>query len=87
MRRASETSVIDTRQEEQRERRRAREARAKDGKPRDPAAKKSKKPNPQMDLIDKLDVTSIYGTGSKIREREYSAQYTDLDSVSPRWSI
>lgn len=65
VRRASETSVIDTRQEEQRERRKAREARAKDGKSRDPAAKKSKKPNPQMDLIDKLDVTSIYGTGSE----------------------
>lgn len=65
VRRNSETSVLDVRLDEQRERRKAREARARerDGKSRDP--KKPKKPNPQMDIIDKLDVTSIYGTGSK----------------------
>lgn len=39
-------------------RRRERDARHKDGKPR------SKK-NRQLDIIDKLDVTSIYGTGSE----------------------
>ncbi|KAE8150242.1 Pal1 cell morphology protein-domain-containing protein [Aspergillus avenaceus] len=39
-------------------RRREREGRTKDGKPRS-----SKKANYQLDIIDKLDVTSIYGTG------------------------
>ncbi|KAE8167323.1 Pal1 cell morphology protein-domain-containing protein [Aspergillus tamarii] len=39
-------------------RRREREARHRDGKPRS-----SKKANYQLDIIDKLDVTSIYGTG------------------------
>lgn len=41
-------------------RRRDREARHRDGKPR------SKKANYHMDIIDKLDVTSIYGTGSEL---------------------
>jgi hypothetical protein len=41
-------------------RRREREARHKDGKSRS-----SRKPGYQLDIIDKLDVTSIYGTGSK----------------------
>ncbi|KAL9594000.1 MAG: hypothetical protein Q9219_007275 [cf. Caloplaca sp. 3 TL-2023] len=47
-----------------RERRhRDREAR-KDGKSRQPgASSKSKKPNRKLDIIDSLDVTSIYGTG------------------------
>jgi hypothetical protein len=40
-------------------RRREREGRHRDGKSR------SKKTNYQLDIIDKLDVTSIYGTGSK----------------------
>ena len=72
MRRNSDTSVMDDKEQ----RRKAREARAKDkeAKNRD-ATKKSKKPNPQMDLIDKLDVTSIYGTGSKFKLRLWSAQY------------
>ncbi|KAL4783199.1 Pal1 cell morphology protein-domain-containing protein [Aspergillus varians] len=39
-------------------RRRDREARHRDGKPRS-----SRKPTYQLDIIDKLDVTSIYGTG------------------------
>ena len=64
MRRNSDTSVMDDKEQ----RRKAREARAKEGKSRD-ATKKSKKPNPQMDLIDKLDVTSIYGTGSEFTMR------------------
>lgn len=41
-------------------RRREREARHRDGK-----SSRSKKNNYHMDIIDKLDVTSIYGTGSK----------------------
>lgn len=41
-------------------RRREREARHRDGK-----SSRSKKPHYQLDIIDKLDVTSIYGTGSE----------------------
>lgn len=40
-------------------RRREREARHRDGRSR------SKRPHYQLDIIDKLDVTSIYGTGSE----------------------
>ncbi|OJJ80016.1 Pal1 family protein [Aspergillus glaucus CBS 516.65] len=64
-RRNSESSVMerpkamDPEEERRRRerRRRDREARHRDGKPR------SKKANYHMDIIDKLDVTSIYGTG------------------------
>ncbi|KAI9679840.1 MAG: hypothetical protein M1817_004854 [Caeruleum heppii] len=52
-------------------RRRDRERRHRDGRHRDPrgqakearSSPKSKKPNQRLDIIDKLDVTSIYGTG------------------------
>jgi len=71
-RRNSDTSVLDVRVEERKERRKAREVRARDGRSRDhgnaaaaAATAKPKKPNVKMDLIDKLDVTSIYGTGSE----------------------
>ncbi|OJJ36500.1 hypothetical protein ASPWEDRAFT_108589 [Aspergillus wentii DTO 134E9] len=65
-RRNSESSImektpklLDTEEERRRRerRRREREGRPKDGKSR------SKKANYQLDIIDKLDVTSIYGTG------------------------
>ena len=43
-----------------------REARHKDGKGRiHGASSKSKKPSQRLDIIDSLDVTSIYGTGCK----------------------
>jgi len=45
------------RQERRRRERRHREAKEKDGRP--------KKPERKLDIIDKLDVTSIYGTGCK----------------------
>ena len=44
--------------------RREREARHRgDGRNRPPTSSKSKKPNKQLDIIDSLDVTSIFGTG------------------------
>lgn len=47
--------------------RREREARHRgDGKSRPPTSSRSKKPNKQLDIIDSLDVTSIFGTGSKL---------------------
>ena len=44
--------------------RREREARHRDGKGR-AAGHKSKKPSQRLDIIDSLDVTSIYGTGCR----------------------
>lgn len=77
-RRNSDTSIIEKngrlldpeeekkRQERKRRERRhrERETKDKDGKPR--------KPDRKLDIIDKLDVTSIYGTG-----REYTFQRRD----------
>lgn len=45
-------------------RRRERRHRERDGKTRDGKHRSSRK-NRQLDIIDKLDVTSIYGTGSE----------------------
>lgn len=75
MRRNSESSVVDTKADEERrrrERRREREARrekdgkdgkdtkeSKDGKPR-----KARRPQ-GFDVIDRLDLSGIYSTGSK----------------------
>lgn len=74
MRRNSDSSINSRvmNPEEERKRRerhrREREARHRDGKGRPPTSSRSKKPNKQLDIIDSLDVTSIYGTGC-----EYSA--------------
>ena len=48
------------RERRHRERERERDPRRKEGRSRS-----SRKPQAQLDVIDKLDVTSIYGTGSK----------------------
>lgn len=66
-RRNSESSILDTKEEDrkrrerrkEREERREREGRTKDGK-----SKPTRKPQ-GLDLIDKLDVTGIYGQGRK----------------------
>ena len=74
LRRNSESSVSErtgkpTDSEDERKRRerrhREREARYKDGKLKGHASSgsKAKKPTQRLDVIDKLDVTSIYGTG------------------------
>lgn len=47
-------------------RRRERKDRERDGHPKDRKHHSSKKTQYQLDIIDKLDVTSIYGTGSKL---------------------
>ena len=75
LRRNSDSSVADrhgkplTEEERKRRERRHREREARhrehrDGKGRHPSSK-SKKPGHRLDTIDKLDVTSIYGTGCK----------------------
>ncbi|KAI9752641.1 MAG: hypothetical protein M1835_001078 [Candelina submexicana] len=76
LRRNSESSILDGRSgkplsaEEERRRRerrhKEREARHRDGKSRQErpsTSTKPKNPNQRLDIIDKLDVTSIYGTG------------------------
>lgn len=54
--------LVDTEDEirKRERRRRERDARRRDGKHQH----SSKRPPYQLDIIDKLDVTSIYGTGS-----------------------
>lgn len=73
-RRNSESSVadragkpLDPEEEKRRRERRHRErdAGARDGKGRSHTSSKPKKPNQRLDVIDKLDVTSIYGMGRK----------------------
>lgn len=55
-RRNSETSVMDVKVEERKQSRRDRD---RDGKDK----MRSKRPNRRVDVIDKLDVTGLYGTG------------------------
>ena len=59
--------VVDSERERRRRERhrREREARHRDGKPSSRSKSSSKKTPYHMDIIDKLDVTSIYGTGSE----------------------
>ncbi|KAI4735858.1 Pal1-domain-containing protein [Aureobasidium sp. EXF-12298] len=64
-RRNSESSILDSREEDRkrRERRKEREERReKEGRTKDGKAKPTRKPQ-GLDLIDKLDVTGIYGQG------------------------
>lgn len=69
MRRNSDSSLasrtLGSEEERRRRERRHREREArKDGKPRPHGtSSRSKKPNQKLDIIDSLDVTSIYGTG------------------------
>jgi len=61
-RRNSESSVRDKRNMDPEEEKRRRERKLRETKR---TASKSGKPNKKLDVIDKLDVTSIYGTGCK----------------------
>jgi hypothetical protein len=68
MRRNSDSSVADRKldpeeeKKRQERKRRERERRHRERAEKDP---KSRKPDRKLDIIDKLDVTSIYGTGCK----------------------
>ncbi|KAI5245530.1 Pal1-domain-containing protein [Aureobasidium subglaciale] len=74
-RRNSESSILDTKEEDRkrRERRKEREERReKEGRSKDGKSRPTKKPQ-GLDLIDKLDVTGIYGQG-----REYHMYKLEL---------
>ena len=86
-RRNSDSSVVDRNgkpldAEEERKRRerrhRERDTRARDtkGRPLPSSAPRGQKPTRRLDVIDKLDVTSIYGTGCKL-----SGQFQHEDFV------
>ncbi|KAL1884950.1 hypothetical protein Plec18167_001607 [Paecilomyces lecythidis] len=66
-RRNSESSIMERPQKpldpEDEKRRRERRHRERDARHRDGKSRSSKKPSHRLDIIDKLDVTSIYGTG------------------------
>jgi len=81
MRRNSDSSInsrIMSPEDERKRRerhRREREARHRDGRGRPPPSSRPKKPNKQVDIIDSLDVTSIFGTGGESSGRcELSVQ-------------
>lgn len=64
-RRNSESSILDSKDEDRRRRERRKEReerREKEGRTKDGKARPTKKPQ-GLDLIDKLDVTGIYGQG------------------------
>ncbi|SLM35172.1 Pal1 cell morphology [Lasallia pustulata] len=70
-RRNSDSSAVSSKPLDSEEERRRKERRHKDrearrdgkGRPHASSSSKAKKPNQRLDIIDKLDVTSIYGTG------------------------
>lgn len=67
-RRNSESSIMErpkAMDPEEERRRRERRRREREARHRDGKSSRSKKANYHMDIIDKLDVTSIYGTGSE----------------------
>ena len=74
LRRNSDSSVADRKpldpEEEKRRQERRRRERERRHRERDSKDPKSKKPDRKLDIIDKLDVTSIYGTGCKFSRSE-----------------
>ena len=61
VRRNSESSVMDVKGEDRKEREQRHQERDRRHKERRP-----RKPNRQVDIIDKLDVTGLYGPGCKL---------------------
>lgn len=84
-RRNSETSVREktTKLLDPNDDRRRRERRHKD--PRRDG--KTKGPSRRLDVIDKLDVTSIYGTGRKLPADFWGLRYANPRSLSSRWTF
>ena len=72
-RRNSDSSVVEAHEAENRDRSRrdryGRDPRSKDSKSRRENASDKKKKHPALDVIDKLDVTGIYGSGRKFGAR------------------
>lgn len=68
------------------EEKRRRERRNRDGKSRS-----KRPPGHRLDVIDKLDVTSIFGTGCKFflnRDADNDVSgIADTSSIPPRWSL
>ena len=83
-RRNSESSVREKPKDRDPEaEKRRRERKLREGK----GSSRSKKPSGRLDVIDKLDVTSIYGTGRKSGIVCLSCSDSDLCSIPPRWSL
>jgi len=71
------------------ERRRERKEReAKEGKSKD-SSKQSARPKKAhgLDIIDKLDVTGIYGQGCEYHHCKWSMFSDSISSFPPRWTI
>lgn len=70
-----------------RERRKERDDRHRREKEKVRNGGRSKKPQ-GLDIIDKLDVTGIYGQGRKFSDRDICTAIADMiSSLPPRWAI
>lgn len=89
-RRNSESSVVSAEDKKRRERKqREREARGKDGRPQNHRSGKSERKVVRgLDIIDKLDVTGVYGPGCKLSNPITSTyEINHVSSVSSRWTF
>jgi hypothetical protein len=86
-RRNSDTSVRSSQHLDPEDRRRDRRDRRGELRRVNPFSTKPKKPNHHLDIIDKLDVTSIYGTGCKLKLNLLICKSLIYDSIPSRWSI
>lgn len=70
------------------ERRRERKEReAKEGKSKDSSRSSRPRKAHGLDVIDKLDVTGIYGQGCEYHHRKLSTFSDSIFSLPPRWTI
>jgi hypothetical protein len=86
VRRNSESSVadrkpLDPEEEKKRQERRRRERRHRDRE--GGSSSRPRKPDRKLDIIDKLDVTSIYGTGREYYSCVNVDQFANMSSLSP----
>ena len=89
-RRNSESSVADPEKPLTEEEKKARELRRQERERRHREKRdKTKPPNKKLDLIDRLDATSIFGTGCTFALTAvlHVPALTSSRSVSPRWSV
>lgn len=83
-RRNSESSVMDNERVMTEEERKARDQRRRERRQREG---RDKKPSRKLDIIDQLDATSIFGTGSKFSIPAATRQAANSTSVPPRWPL
>lgn len=81
----SSRKLLDPEEEKKRAERRRRERRHRERDTKD--GKSSKKPDRKLDIIDKLDVTSIYGTGCEYFHPLIQNTALIRRSIPSRWAL